>query len=209
MDVELDQSSICWKKAVSGSACGHGESKCKTKLSKEQERVAYRGRLNAKCCASGTGTGWRSGQAKTYEQGRIQGTREARLTLVLALLLQRLLKHDLRQPEALLEEVHQGLAEVLPRGFAVDEVAFVRVYLRHKDTFYSEGAAATTHSLFTRDGRFCPQAEESRCRTSSPLQKTVFSQANNKVFRSGVQCEVLGLRAEEETQYYFICFGSF
>lgn len=96
MDVELDRQSA-GKKAVSGSACGHGGVQMQNQIEQRAgERVAYRGRLYAKCCASGTGTGWRLGQAKRMSRGRIRGHREARLTLVFALLLQRLLKHDLR-----------------------------------------------------------------------------------------------------------------
>lgn len=55
------------------------------------------------------------------------------LTLLFAFLLQRLLEHLIREPEALLEEVDQRLAEVLPRSLVVNEVSFIWVDLT-KDT---------------------------------------------------------------------------
>lgn len=55
------------------------------------------------------------------------------LTLLFAFLLQRLLEHLIREPEALLEEVDQRLAEVLPCSLVVNEVSFVWVDLA-KDT---------------------------------------------------------------------------
>lgn len=38
-------------KAVSGSACGHGESKCKNRIEGEKVRAAYCGQLVCQCCA--------------------------------------------------------------------------------------------------------------------------------------------------------------
>lgn len=50
------------------------------------------------------------------------------LTVVLVLLLLVVL-HDLRHPETLLEEVDQGLAQVLPCPLAVQEVSLIWVDL--------------------------------------------------------------------------------
>lgn len=124
-------------KAVSGfSMRTRGSPNAKpNRIEREQVRVAYCGQLYA-----GVVLGHRDRMevtvGETYGWGRIRGPREsqeARLTLVFALLLQRLLEHYFWQPEAFLKEVHQGLAEVLPCCFTVNEVAFVWVDLRHKE----------------------------------------------------------------------------
>lgn len=82
-------------KAVSGSACGHGESKCKIELRENRWELHIVDNCMPVLCL-GTGTGWRLGFGRTYGWERLLGAREhqeARLTLVFTLLLQHCLKH--------------------------------------------------------------------------------------------------------------------
>lgn len=68
------------------------------------------------------------------------------LALVLAVHLQIFFENDVRLPEALFEEVDEGLTEVLPRRLTVQEVTFIWIDL---DNHRARSHMINTHIAIT------------------------------------------------------------